>query len=174
MTGTNFSSWYNASEGTFVANGDSLVAVNTAIPTFAIVSDGTNLEYQGIFADNSVGRPQSVVFDGNVAQIDLSNPPFTITPNVPYAVSFAYKLNDFAMSTNGSALATDTAGTLPTVNLLGIGNRHGNSRFLSGHIRQIAYFNTRLPNAQLQTLTAPPLTSPLFMNFTTGSYTVGY
>jgi hypothetical protein len=46
--------------------------------------------------------------------------------------------------------------------------------FLNGHIRQIAYFNSRLPNAQLQALTAPPLTSPLFMNFTSGSYTVGY
>jgi hypothetical protein len=174
MTGTNFSTWYNQSEGTFVASGDSLVAVNTAISSFAIVSDGTNLEYQGIFADNSAGRPQGTTFDGGVVQCDLSNPPFAITPNVPYAASFAYKLNDFGLSTNGSTVATDASGTLPTVNLMGIGNRHGNSRFLSGHIRAIAYYNTRLPNTQLQTLTAPSLASPLALDFISPTYTVGY
>ena len=44
----------------------------------------------------------------------------------------------------------------------------------NGHIRQIAYFNTRLPNAQLQTLTAPSLATTLSLDFTSGSYNVGF
>jgi hypothetical protein len=152
MTGANFSSWYNQNEGTFVVEGSTLTAVNAAIPAFLAVSDGTNANYSAIFADNTLGRPQFVGFVGSAPQFDLSNPPFAITANVPFSSAAAYKINDFAMSTNGSAVATDALGTLPTVNVFGIGNRHGNSRFLNGHIRAIKYFNRRLANTQLQVL----------------------
>jgi hypothetical protein len=44
----------------------------------------------------------------------------------------------------------------------------------NGHIRQIAYFNTRLPNAQLQTLSSPSLVPTLVLDFTASSYASGY
>jgi hypothetical protein len=41
---------------------------------------------------------------------------------------------------------------------------------LNGHIRQIAYYNTRLPNAQLQALTAPQMITTLSLDFINGIY----
>jgi hypothetical protein len=58
---------------------------------------------------------------------------------------------------------------VPTVSQLSIGTSPGLSA-LNGHIRQIAYFNTRLPNAQLQALTAPPLITSLSLDFINNLY----
>jgi hypothetical protein len=58
---------------------------------------------------------------------------------------------------------------------LGIGHDQvAIGQYLNGHIRAIAYYNTRLPNTQLQTLTAPSLASPLALDFISPTYTVGY
>jgi hypothetical protein len=63
---------------------------------------------------------------------------------------------------------------VPTVDALQIGANRNNSLpasvFLNGHLRSIAYFNSRLPNAQLQALTAPPLITSLSLDFINGVY----
>ena len=70
-------------------------------------------------------------------------------------ISGAYKVNDFASSTNGSAVVTDTSGAVPVgINKIDIGNQLS-TEFLNGHIARIRYFKKRLANAKLQTLTAP-------------------
>jgi hypothetical protein len=64
----------------------------------------------------------------------------------------AYKVNDFAVSTNGGTVATDTLGTIPTVDRLRLGERvTGNN--LNGYLRRITYYPRRLSNAELQTIT---------------------
>jgi hypothetical protein len=70
-------------------------------------------------------------------------------------IAVAYAANDFASSTNGAAVATDTVGSLPTtLAKLTIGGSIANpAGYLSGRIRVFKYWPTRLPNAQLQTLT---------------------
>jgi hypothetical protein len=69
-------------------------------------------------------------------------------------MAFAYRDNDVALSSNGGAALTDTLATVPTVNQLGVGGFTPTAAYLNGHIRQIAYYNTRLTNATLQALTA--------------------
>jgi len=79
------------------------------------------------------------------------------TINAVSNVATAYKVNDFAASRNGGTVATDTAGAVPVgVNRLNIGaDPSGAAVNVSNtHIRQIAYYNTRLPDATLQALTA--------------------
>jgi len=149
ITGANFSQWYNQSEGTFVVDADS--GGNVAlIPIYRVLSAGGGGDTISLFMYNS--KWGGAVRVGGVVQADLQVAG-TYTANVPAKTSFAFKANDFAASVNGSAVLTDTSGTIPTVAALNLGSE-GGSAPLNGHIRSIRYYNTRLPNAQLQALTA--------------------
>jgi hypothetical protein len=171
MTGTNFSSWYNQSEGTFAVNYDQIAATAAQIKALTIASDGTsNNRIYGYV--NNVGSPTLLVTNGGVSQANPNNAVIASGPVIRSA--FCYKLNDFAIVTDGGAAATDTSGTVPsTADRLDIGC-FGTGTQANGHIRAIAYYNTRLPNTQLQTLTAPSLASPLALDFISPTYTVGY
>ena len=172
MTGTNFSSWYNQSEGTFVSQYSQFSSSASQIKAVAIASDGSanNVVYTYV---GTTGLPNGLVSVGGATEANPSNP--AISSNTAVKTAFAYKVNDFALVTDGGAAATDASGAVPTVSRLGIGtNSTGLSSYLNGHIRQIAYFNTRLPDAQLQSLTAPSAVTTLSLDFTSGSYTVGY
>jgi hypothetical protein len=70
-------------------------------------------------------------------------------------IAAAYAVNDYAVSVNGGAPSTDTAGALPTtIAKLTIGARDSSSvTQMNGCIRVFKYWPTRLPNAQLQSLT---------------------
>jgi hypothetical protein len=145
MTGTNFSSWYNQTQGTFVAAASSFQG-----GTFRSVFDaqeGANQEriYQ------SLGT-QTVfeITDNGVSQAAINAG--SVLANVVGKVASAYELNNFASSLNGAAVVTDTTGTLPTTNRIFFGSRLAVGEFLNGHIRSIAYYNTRLSNAALQSL----------------------
>jgi len=146
MTGTNFSSWYNQSEGTFVTQ----FTPSTISGTRAIfdANDGTineSIRVQTVAAD-----PFFVVTDGGVDQANIDAG--TVAANTTYKIAGAYALNDFAASIVGGTVGTDTSGTLPTVTQLQIGNSAAGNR-LNGCIGSISYYNTRLPNATLQVLT---------------------
>jgi hypothetical protein len=65
----------------------------------------------------------------------------------------AYKVNDFAASVNGLAVATDVSGLIPSgVNKLDIGQSSGAP--LNGTISKIAYYPLRVTNGNLQALTS--------------------
>jgi hypothetical protein len=168
MTGTNFSTWYNQTEGTFVTDFGALGGVSARLLT---VSDGT-INNQIWMQTGALTQAMLQVYTAGafVAQIIPAN----VTTG-PAKFASAIKANDFAASVNGGAVGTDTSGALATYDRMGIGtNFNGTSGFTNGHIRAIAYYNTRLPNTQLQTLTAPSLASPLALDFISPTYTVGY
>jgi hypothetical protein len=151
MTGTNFSSWYNQSEGTFLtafdmAGGSAAVANNRAVLVARAAATSNQMIYNGsgqITGWTVVsGVDQAYLTTGALAADTVTN------------IAYAYKVNDFAASRGGAAAVTDTSGTLPSPTVLGIGSNSANSLFLSGHIRQITYYNTRLPNATLRALSA--------------------
>lgn len=73
--------------------------------------------------------------------------------NVSGKVSYVYKTNDYAISGNGAAVATDTVALVPTTNQFYIGG-DSSSRSLNGTIKKIAYYPRRLSNTQLQALTS--------------------
>jgi hypothetical protein len=169
MTGTNFSTWYNQAEGTFIVGTGLLASFNFPVPF--MVGDSAAVVTERIQIYLSGTAPTYRVTDGT-DQVTINTAAVAI-PGVN-AFSAAYKLNDFAATVNGAAVVTDTSGTLPTVNTLYIGNNGNVTGAINGHIRSLAYYNTRLPNTQLQTLTAPSLASPLALDFISPTYTVGY
>jgi hypothetical protein len=145
----NFASWYNQTEGTFVVEADSGGNVSAA-PIYRVLSAGSGNDRNTLFMYN--GKWGGSVAVGGVVQADLQVTG-TYTANVPAKTAFAFKANDFAASVNGSAVLTDTSGTVPTVAALNLGSE-GGAGCINGHIRSIRYYPTRLTNAQLQALTA--------------------
>jgi hypothetical protein len=178
MTGTNFSTWYNQTEGTFVADFDKastaarglvFCAGNDAAIAPAVTNIGADGQNNGkvrAFIENA-----GVLEMGNLTLADYST-------NTPIKVALAYATNNAVGAAAGALGTVDTSVTVPTINIFQIGalknSTSSTSAFLNGHIRAIAYYNTRLPNTQLQTLTAPSLASPLALDFISPTYTVGY
>ncbi len=151
MTGTNFSSWYNQNEGTFVVSYDVGSTTATLPKTTAVVHDGTSSNRIWGYIGNT-GTPIVLMTNGGATQATLIAT--SVSANAVNQMAFAYRDNDVALSSNGGAALTDTLATVPTVNQLGVGGFTPTAAYLNGHIRQIAYYNTRLTNATLQALTA--------------------
>ena len=139
MTGTNFSDWYNASEGTFVTG----YRVNTLVtplvkPVFAA--------YDGTFNSNRVylnagvsGQTNLLVNSGGSAQASILGA--FVTANALIKTASKYKVNDFALATNGITPATDTSGLVPVgSDRLDIGRYEPASVYINGHMAFINYY----------------------------------
>jgi len=145
MTGTNFSSWYNAVEGTLFVN---YSAFASGTRTMAAINDNTANE--SILLRTISTNPFLTVTDGGVDQADIDAG--TVASNIVYKFAGAYAANNFAASIAGGAAVTDTSGSIPTVDRMMIGNSSA-SNALNGCIQQIVYYPRRLSNAELQALT---------------------
>ena len=143
ITGTNFSSWYNATEGTLCTS--VVTATTTTVGAALSINDNTSSNAIQIYY---FGSAQYQVVTGGVSQATLA-----ATSTGTFKAAGAYKVNAFAASFNGAAATTDTSGTIPTVSQLRIGALGGGSSHLNGTIKYIAYYPRRLSNAQLQALT---------------------
>lgn len=143
VSGTNFSSFYNPNEGTFVAEFD-------CASTCSAVSadDGTNNNFIRVGRNSTTGRLR--VYAGGASQVDAT--PANASGWASYVKQAgAYKANDFAACVNGGTVATDTSGTVPTVTQLRIGVS-GAGDYINGHLRRLTYYPTRLSDAQLAAL----------------------
>ena len=151
MTGTNFSSWFNASEGTFVA---SYEASPNLFATYFAASNGTVGQNSIHFDNDSGGTMRAVYYSGSVAQAILSLGAYGAAGTVN-TVASAYAVNDFAASRNGGAVVTDTSGALPvSLTQLNIGADPSGAavNVTNTHIRSIKYYNKRIYNSQLEAL----------------------
>jgi hypothetical protein len=148
MTGTNFTSWYNASEGAFVFWGDqNAVAAESGYFAEVRTDNGNRLQ---MFANNGGGQNQFTVRNGGSIQADFTNSG-TITQGTAFKTSFAYKLNSFGLARDGGTVATDTLGTIPSVTDFLIGHSGAASNLqLNGHISKILYYPQRIINAEVQ------------------------
>jgi hypothetical protein len=147
MTGTNFSSWFNATEGTLLAH--AIRGRTSDIGRIATVNDNTANESIELAADTS---GEFIVVDGGSTLANIT--PGTVTANTAFKIAGAYKLNDVQAALGGTLGVADTAVTLPTVDRLMIGQQAGASPvYLNGTISLLKYWPTRLSNAQLQSIT---------------------
>jgi hypothetical protein len=151
ITGTNFSSWYNASEGTFYADFTPLSSDYLANKNLFLASDNTASNFNGLRYVTSGSRPGLGVTSAGATQANISTG--TMVAGTSYRIAGAYKVNDFAVSRNGAAAGTDTSGTVPVVNRAEIGALAG-ANIGSQHLARLAYYPRRLANAELQGITA--------------------
>ena len=151
ITGTNFSSFYNQTAGTIFVDNSYI-----GLDDFSFVLD---------YSDGTLDNRHSLFYLTNANPITLrgrtrvSSDQSTLEVAIPASgvfakTAYAYASNDFAMSSDGSSVLTDTNGSIPTINQLTIGATFANASVYSGHIKRIAYFNTRLSNTILETITS--------------------
>lgn len=151
MTGTNFSSWYRADEGTaYVEAIPSTQALTQLLVDF---NDGGINNRWRIFRADITGACSFSVNALGSAQVSAITSG-TFTQNATTKAAATYKTNDFALSGNAATVATDTSGIVPVVNVLRIAAQFDGAGVLNGTIRKIAYYPLRLTNTQLQALTS--------------------
>jgi len=156
ISGANFTSFYNQSEGTLCVD----VTPQTVDQIALIVGMNTSTFNNGHFIYK--GNSPSISGAGKrwAGQTTLSAVAQSIiisASDVAIArskLSYSYKLNDMAFAASGTLVGTDNSGTMPTSTVLRIGSRD-DGLHINGHIARIQYFNKRLPNAKLQSLTTP-------------------
>lgn len=148
MTGTNFSDWFNATEGAFEAEYSCYVATNTSNSKGILAAtDGTtgNRLYMNI---NTAGIPFFFVSASSSTQANISTGVTLANDAVARTVA-SYKLNSFAAATNGTLGTPDTVGNVPTVNRLDIGSLLTSPQ-LNGHFRKLMYWPQRITNSETQ------------------------
>ena len=155
MTGTNFSSWYNQSEGTTYSETRN-------------VPFGGGLWYYGPggaprwWSRNELGNGvRTQAYDGSgasgVVDIVVSGSGVgNIIPSLKHIVTIDNVAQEHAGSANGSSVITGSWDSISGVSALQLGKRSdlgGNNGYLNGHISRLTYYPTRLPDATLQALT---------------------
>jgi hypothetical protein len=138
ISGTNFSSWFNATQGTLLTTWS-----GTGITSgrYATINDGS--------ASNQiwVGYSESAIYNGSFQAS------FGTAGTANGKVALAYATNDAAWCLSGGAVATDTGVTLPTgLNQIALGNSQAGTAAINTSLKLIKYFPLRLPNATLQSL----------------------
>jgi hypothetical protein len=144
MTGTNFSSWYRQDEGTVYAEATGR-AIDSTIFAF---DDGTSANQIHVgfdanairtfcLANGSVESALSTSYDGSIVK-----------------VAATHSRNDVAFTTNGNTPSIDTSQIMPVITQAGIGRRvYAGAYTMTGTIKKIAYYPTRLTNQELVALT---------------------
>ena len=152
ITGSNFSSWYNQSEGT-VFGEFSQYAPGGKVFT---ISDNTAVNFITVQTNSIVQKAASAnvfVSSSNIGRID-SVAAFVANSTIKFAhgVSNGYR----ALSAQGeTAVTAANPPTLPVVDTMYLGaNDSGVATFSNGTISRLTYFPDRLPDAILQAITA--------------------
>ena len=147
MTGTDFSSWFNASEGTVFVQAQSPAVAG--VYYYYSINNGTSNEIR-LASGSGGGNPTFNTTIGGVSQASMS---VSLSAGSLFKAASAYKVDSFNSSVNGALGTEDTSGNLPTVVAISIGGRSNSTLFTNGHIQRIAYYPVRLANATLQALT---------------------
>ena len=142
MTGTNFSDWFNASEGGAVIQ----VLPRTISGTRPAVEFDDNTANETIVLRGVAADPQLYVVDGGAAQATLDAG--TITANAAYRLAGAWKSSSFATAINGAASVSQLSGTYPTVTQARFGSDGTN--YLNGWLQNFRYWPQRITNAETQ------------------------
>jgi hypothetical protein len=134
-------------------------AVNTSSRHLLDMTNGTTADrfsIRGIRVGGASAADQITVRSGGstVAQFSTNG---TAVGTALRTIAAVYRLDDYAAVATGSASAvTDTSGALPVgINQASIGADVIATEYLSGHIRRLTYWPTRLSNEVLQQITQP-------------------
>ena len=156
MSGTNFSSWYNQSEGTVLAKWKQWNVGGNEFSNaarFALSSGLANSLWIG--KQNTAGVGRRIEFemrDSSGAQrvVSVANP---VTDPIITAAG-AQKFGDtFGMSYNGTTTVSTAQIRTPAPDRLFIGSYDLTSGHINSTLSRLAYWPTRLPDATLQSLT---------------------
>jgi hypothetical protein len=142
MTGTNFSDWFNPTEGTLACWFNSFIPSGTVKGIISVGSVPNN--YIDIRTSSTLS---SVMVTNNVQQTGLTN--ISYSSNTNYKSVTAYKENNCVAASNATLSSVDTVATIPTCDTLYIGSTIALIPS-SGHFQKILYWPQRLTNNEIQ------------------------
>lgn len=147
MTGTNFSNWFNATEGAFVCSFDYPPATfGTGGSSNCMLTSGGSARY--IYGGNSNNTLRS--YDGSTI---LSSTTVCTGGIAKKAASGYTRLTSRSLSVGGETVVTGSCAAAFTAGtVLYIGSDDGTNKNLNGHIQRLTYYNKRLPDATLKAL----------------------
>lgn len=157
MTGTNFSSWWNSNEFTMFADAR-IRYYPTGYGYFGpIFGFGAGTPRINFGTDEAASRPISVQFyDGTTNHINRTGAYEDLTINSSLKMALSFNGTSSSVTYNNRAISqfTSAAVNLSGVASLKIGEPADTSKKLNGTIARLAFYPVRLPDAQLQALTA--------------------
>jgi len=156
MTGTNFSDWYNQSQGAIYTQADTYNLTASSRGIWAIgnpaLGFGSGEMMYALYNASASGQISFSSFDNGVQQASIT-PAVTPVVNVPIRSVFAYGAANYAASVSAST-ATSGGGSVPTPTSMSIGSLvsgwNGASQYLNGHVQQLNYYPQRIINAEVQ------------------------
>lgn len=148
MTNSNFSSWYNQTEGTLFAQYDSFTTNVAGVYAANDTSASNRIDLRA----NQSGKVAMFVSSNGTNQFVQSGGTFSTNTFVKSAN--AYAASSFAQYADGSLQGSvGASGTVPITTTLSIGRIDTGTNYLNGHIKRLTYYPTRLSNSTLQALT---------------------
>ena len=144
MTGTNFSSWWTATNG---ASDIWLIPKSTT--TLAYMSFDDNTANNKIIIANSTTSGQSTITSGGVSQATLTAG--TITANALNKIGCSWNTNNCAATANATTPATTAIATIPTVTQLRIGSN--GTAYANAWLQKLFYWPQRIINNEIQAFT---------------------
>jgi hypothetical protein len=150
ISGSNFSSWFNANEGTLYS--ESRVA-QVSVANAVTVSLNDNTTTNRIQVNRTTSSFNTFSVSGGNTQSDITIPGVSSIANTTEAQADAYKLNSCNSAAKGVLGTEDTSALVPTVSQMNIGQRNGGNLPINGTIRRLTYWPRRLGNEVLQSIT---------------------
>jgi len=138
MTGTNFSSWFNALEGTFVTG------FNAPQADGGGVISGTSNNYWYMY------RQSSTILRSFDNTNSISNTVAAMTPSTYIKASSSFSSAGRWQTVNGTDLQTVVSPYPTANNVLYIGSRAAASNYLNNTIKYIHFFPKRVSSTELQ------------------------
>lgn len=142
--------WFSSSQGTLVFSG----WLNGAAANDRIVEidSGVSSTRFSILWNSSLGKPQFQVWEAGALQAAVAPAGNSIGFGTPFRVAICYAADDFAISLNGSDVAKDTAGILPSgLTTVRLGRSVWGAQGLM-LAESIVYYPQRLADAELKAL----------------------
>jgi hypothetical protein len=149
MTGTNFSSWYNASEGTLYADFVLRQTNAASAQMLASINDNSpnNRFTLTVAASSNLFLALRNTSGAGLLQTSTANAAIIGSNKGALAISTGASIVG-----NGGTVATNASYAAPVVTQIQIGNQLG-AGYFNGTIQRIAYYPTRLADTTLQALT---------------------
>ena len=145
MTGTNFSDWYNASEGSFVTKSLTTNSLTTNVYT-VWVDDTTNQNGLGLLHFNTY-QLRCLNAGSSTVLLDAGS----LTANQYNRLCGTYKLDAFRASINGGAAALDDVSAVPSgMNRCTFGSFGSFGNYLNGHLAQVLYYKNAFDASEVR------------------------
>jgi hypothetical protein len=154
---SDISSFFNSSEGTMYVEATAVepaANIGGGAAVTAEFHDGTTDERLMVYRNPS---SVAIAYNKTGGVADVQRQAGAWADGATVRAAYAFKTNDFAISLDGAAVATDTVGTLATVSQLQFGASASNTQMLMGYLRRFTYYPHRLGNDVLEALSAGEL-----------------